>query len=529
MKTIKIFCVGLAVLLGFSSCSDSWLDLKLTGSTITEEEFNGMTNTIEGSVLGLYSIMYSGGGTSHDAFGQKSIDITTDLLSCDMAMTANAYGWFTDAAQRQCTAPSASKNSYFWSYYYTIVMNANATIARMNRYRENFTMKDKNLYAQALSMRAYCYYNIANLWTPGRGDAQESTYGGSGIDYMAAPLYLEGDTVTAEEVAQGLGTAVGAMKEMPLTSRDTLYMQAINDLELAIEYFDESADSVADRSSKLFVNADVARALLAYSYLQRPTEGNDAEHNEYYTRAYNFADSVIEGGNFEIIPAEEVLTTGFVNVENPSWMWGLNVTVENTTSLASWWGHMDVHTYSYAYAGAYKAIDDVLFAEIPDTDLRKGWFNQKHAQLVPDWKFYDLKRGTGNNIDRRWLNDIVYMRVEEMYLVGAEAAARAGDEVNARRLLKELLEQRDPSKVQSIDNLSGDALLTEIYFNWRVEMWGEGRALTTLKRFQRNKFAGGNHFASNVKQAEIQPTGIEVIFQLPYSEYTSNNAIKPIK
>lgn len=534
MKTIKIFCVGLAVLIGLSGCSSSWLDNELTGSTITTDEFGQMSNTIEGSVLGLYSMLYTNSGSGHDGFGQKAIDLTTDLLSCDMAMTANAYGWFVSAAQRQITTPGSGTNGYFWSLYYTIIMNANATIARMNVYRENFTAEDKNLYAQALSMRAYAYYNIGNLWSPGNFDSQENlSYGGSGKDYMTAPLYLEGDTVTQDMYNAGLGTVVGATLEMPLVTRDEIYLQAINDLEMAIELFDEAAAlDVPARTSKLFINADLARALLAYAYLQRPTSGtSDDDKIEMYTKAYELADSVIAGGNFEILDYESVLTTGFTNVDNPSWMWGLNVTMENTTSLASWWGHMDVHTYSYAYAGAYKAIDDALYEEIPETDIRKQWWNDKQVgQLIPDWKFYDLKRGVkADEIDRRWLNDVVYMRIEEMYLVGAEAALRAGKLDGARRLLKVLLSERDKNMADRVDGMSEAELMSQLKYNWRVEMWGEGRGLITFKRFGDVKTAGGNHFASTVKKAQIKPTDPECIFALPYSEYTNNNAITPIK
>ena len=48
-----------------------------------------------GQALGTYSTTFAwktGGTTNHDDFGQKSIDITTDLMSGDLAMSGETYG-----------------------------------------------------------------------------------------------------------------------------------------------------------------------------------------------------------------------------------------------------------------------------------------------------------------------------------------------------------------------------------------------------------------------------------------------------
>lgn len=58
-----------------------------------------------GQALGTYSTTFAwqtGGTTNHDDFGQKSIDIATDLMSGDLAMSGETYGWFSDAARLQC-------------------------------------------------------------------------------------------------------------------------------------------------------------------------------------------------------------------------------------------------------------------------------------------------------------------------------------------------------------------------------------------------------------------------------------------
>ena len=108
------------------------------------------------------------------------------------------------------------------------------------------------------------------------------------------------------------------------------------------------------------------------------------------------------------------------------------MTRENTTALASFWGHMDIHTYSYAAAGGILGIDKKLYEEIPETDIRRKWFNTNSGyNYCPENKFYHgtmdsrhdpIKTGTLNGVDRNWLNDVVYMRIEEAFLLAAEAA-----------------------------------------------------------------------------------------------------------
>ena len=71
-----------------------------------------------------------------------------------------------------------------------------------------------------------------------------------------------------------------------------------------------------------------------------------------------------------------------------------------------------------------------------------------------------------------------------------EAAARKGDEAEAKNLLKALMKERTEANNLAqvnaeIDALSGTQLLDRIYYNWRVELWGEGRSLITMKRFKK--------------------------------------------
>ena len=58
-----------------------------------------------------------------------------------------------------------------------------------------------------------------------------------------------------------------------------------------------------------------------------------------------------------------------------------------------------------------------------------------------------------------------------------------------------MLLQRDPTVAATVDTWTSAQLLDNIYFNWRVEMWGEGRGLLTMKRFKKTVVRGSNDFS----------------------------------
>src|SRR5699024_7972807 len=66
--------------------------------------------------------------------------------------------------------------------------------------------------------------------------------------------------------------------------------------------------------------------------------------------------------------------SGFNSVNTDSWMWGMDLTLDQGLDLVSWWGQVDMFTYSYASVGDIKAIDDLLYSEIPSNDVRKDQF-----------------------------------------------------------------------------------------------------------------------------------------------------------
>lgn len=466
-KYIPATAIGVAMLL--SSCSGSFLDKEPT-DYVSGEQLQKVAqwnpNITMGQALGAYSTtfaMSSGGVSGHDDFGQKAVDIATDMMSGDMINTNTSYSWFIPAGLLTCSTKSASRYTYqFWRYYYRLVKNANEIIdAAGGNDVTPESAANKYYYAEAKTIRAYAYFNLVNLY---------------------APTYSEDKTAKAVPIYKSQTDASAATR----SSVEEVYAFILKDLTDAVSLFDTAVkDNGGDdlRSTKEEVNGSVARGFLAYTYLMMGD----------YTNAAKVSEEVISSGEYQLESATEA-TNGFSAMSN-SWMWGIQLTTSNSPALPTFWGHMDVYTYSYAFAGNAKYIDTNLRAEIPASDVRKNWFKDQEQVIEfkdgssihqGQQKFYDSHKSYGNSTNGGWYDAEVYMRYPEMYLINAEANARANNLSAAKASLKALLEQRDTQAAAKVDGMDQSALLNEIWFNWRVEMWGEGRSLLTMKRFKKS-------------------------------------------
>ncbi|WP_320052033.1 RagB/SusD family nutrient uptake outer membrane protein [uncultured Acetobacteroides sp.] len=472
-----------------ASCSESFLEEEPTSvisQTQLKENAKWNPNIMLGQSLGISAtlIKYGTGGTEdHDDFGQKSIDIATDIMSGDMALTAKTYGWFGNDADLQNNTPTRMRTYKAWRYYYRIIKAANEifdTFGSDTQIPEEGS-ENRIYFGQAKAMRANSYFNLVLLYA-GNYDVSK--------DKKVLPIYTS--QLTAE--TKGLSTV------------DQVYDRIITDLKDAITALNGYTATSKDR-----INADIAKGMLAYAYLNR---GDNTKKD--YENAALLSSEVIANGNYPLMTKDEILQSGFNNVSIPSWMWAIDLTKDNTAGLPTFWGQVDYFTYSYAYAGDRKVIDKNLFLTIPKTDTRRSWFHS--SVLIPWNKFYDNARKAGGN--RLWDNDEVFMRVEEMYLINAEANARLNQLPAAATALKELLLERDNTVAATVETMDQPTLLNQIYFNWRLEMWGEGKGLQTMKRFKKSMTRGANNVS--LAGVTISYDDPRFIFQIPEREVNNN-------
>src|SRR5690606_20094849 len=111
------------------------------------------------------------------------------------------------------------------------------------------------------------------------------------------------------------------------------------------------------------------------------------------------------------------------------------------------------------------------------------------------------------------------MRVDEMYLLNAEANAKLDQDDVARDRLKELLVERI-TDFSYVDALSGQALEDEIYLQTRIELWGEGKSFLAAKRNKSTVTRGDNHLFFPGESFSYDSD--ELTFPIPQAEVLNN-------
>ncbi|MBX2967629.1 MAG: RagB/SusD family nutrient uptake outer membrane protein [Cyclobacteriaceae bacterium] len=483
MSVLTLFAVG---------CGDEFLE-KEPSQFLTSDQFTDAAalnpEVIAGTMTGIYALMFetgTGGLGNHVDFGQKAYDIELDMLSGNMALSVNTYGWYRDVTQLTLMNDFTSTFLHYkpWRYYYRIIRSANMVIDGLGG-NEAIPELDDNKYimGQAKTMRAHSYFYLTQLFTYEYDAAQE-----------ILPIYTN-----------------SIDPNPPKSPASDVFELIVNDLEEAIDLMDGYV-----RPSKTQVDANIAKVILAYALAFR-AQGNDLQ------RAKDLTNEVINTAGYPLTTAEQLAFpgagSGFNNVNTPSWMWGMDLTSDQGLNLVSWWGQIDYYTYSYAAFGDVKAIDRALYDQIPADDIRKTQFNPGAGNfaLIPYNKFFDPARIAGNQ--RFILTDYLYMRIDEVYLLNAEVAARSGDEGTARTRLKELLTARIPD-VSYIDGLSGNGLAQEIYLQNRIELWGEGKTYLAMKRNKYDMVRGSNWlFSPNITLPYNDP---RLTYSIPQNEIQNN-------
>lgn len=493
MKHLNLIVVAIFILT-FVGCSDDYLVANPTSEVSSDkiEEIVGTSPAALNSILsGIYTTMYTtgtGGTTGHDDFGQKGYDIYLDMLCSDMVLAGTNYGWYTGIVRYQSTVDFTSNPNYMpWRYYYRIILSTNQIIEALGGNDAVLTNNDaKYIMGQAKALRGYAYFYLTQMYQKKYDPAE-----------LILPIYT--DTKVPNQ---------------PKSKAGDVYDLIIKDLNQAVVLLE-----TFNRPNKSSMNKPVAQGLLAYVY------GAMGD----YAKVQEVTSDIIAKAGFPLTTSNQLVAkfdsagkltnpeSGFNNVNTASWMWGIDLTSAINLNLISWWGQVDYYTYSYAWAGDPKTIDRGLQNSITATDIRKGQFNSTGRPLN---KFFDPNRIIGGQ--RIVITDYIYMRIEEIYLLNAEAKAKLGDEAGARSILKQLFVIRNVDGTY-LDALTGAALQKEIYLQTRIELWGEGKSYLAMKRNKATITRGSNHLF--LAGESIPYDDERLSFKIPQIEILNNPMI----
>ncbi len=519
LNKISLLMVGA---LALASCSDindqepqsGWL----TGDQKQEAQ-DAVPSRIDATLSGMYTMMgtpYAVYGSSRgraDDFGFISAALSQDLEGADATSANNGYNWFSAACALSTRNPQYANPYMRYTLPYRQIGVANEIINSVDLATAEDAAKYKA--AQAYAIRAF--------------------------DYMALAPYFQGNYATCkDQPCVPLIKADGDATNNPRATVGELYDQVVSDLNTAIENL-----AGYQRTDKAQIDQQVAYGLRARAYLAMGEYAKAAEDAEKAMQGYTPASR------------DEVSVPGFDDIDDANWMWGIDITDAQVASAgyatsASWVSSFSGDGYAAACAVTL-CINKLLFDKIPATDVRKGWWldGNKHS---PNWANltwgsakgdaiadlvlddgskvgfpaytnvkFGLKSGIGSTLNN---NDWPLMRVEEMILIEAEGLAKSGQEAKAKEVLEKFVKTyRDPSYSVTA---GGRTLADEIWFQRRVELWGEGFFVSDARRLGKNivRFHGGEDSnLSTAFQFNVSVDDPWLNMRFPKSETDNNKGI----
>lgn len=494
-------CMFLGVLLSLASCSDDFLEVYPTEVLSAEQVSDASKtnpNVSKGTLLGIYENLYrrgSGGTDSQEDFGITTQYIQLDMFSADLVHLGKSYNRQTAISELTATLdPDSDYNYRGWRFLYRIINLSNLVIdgAGGNDVVPE-TETGKYTVGQAKALRGYAYYFLAHIYVNDISD----------LSKPVLPLYKS---------ASDLDLPKSTLKEVfDFAIKDML------DAEMLLEGF--------NREAKIEINQDVVRGLLARTY---GAMNNWAKTEEYAKKVIDAGHPIMTADEVALLPDEDGSVGGFNDINSiPGIIWGIDITPEGQglASLFSWWGFMDPYSYSYAAVGNAKGMDAALHAKFRADDVR---LNQFDGVLRPRGKFYykgaqnngfRLFSGPQSNID----SDSHYMRMAEMYLLHAEAAAENGNYDAARTSLKAVLDLR-LDDTSYIDALADVDLAEEAALQARLELFAEGQSYFIMKRRRETRTRGANwlDFAGQ----SFQHFDEKLTYEIPQNEILFNSNLE---
>lgn len=493
MKLYKISTLMLGAALLTVSCND--IDEQVPqGGTLTKDQVQETNVAVpartQATFAGMFNIMGKPFGaypssSRADDFGFIMAALSLDAEGADLFLQDNNYNWFSVCGEWSNRNPNYANPTIRYKIPYTLIGLANDFIASLPADSDDPDIK--NQIAQARVCRAFGYMALAPYFQFGYSVAK---------DKLCVPLLTDGADFTNNPRATVAEVWAYVIDELTL---------AINDL------------AGATRTSKAYVDQNVAYGLRARANL---IIGN-------YAAAAEDAAKAMQG--YTPASIAEVSQPAFCQLSEHNWIWGINITAEMVQSngyptSSSWISAFSGDGYAAATENT-PCINILLYDKIPATDVRKGWWLDANLHS-PNWANltwvdpgdasvsatgdaiatfttsdggkapfqpytnikFGMKSGIGSTVNN---NDWPLMRVEEMILIQAEGLAKSGNEAQAKTILENFVKTyRDPE--YKIDG-RGLSLADEIWFQRRVELWGEGFFIGDAKRLNKPvvRFHGG--------------------------------------
>lgn len=448
MKRIKYAVLALCAA-GLVACSDTFMDTAPTDQ-VGKDDVTSTLDNLYAALNGTHRAMVKQYLSSQSSGGEPTWDIHRDVLGEDLVHPSTGNSWFLGTLRWVDHRDSKSTLTKFgFFFYYKLILNANILLENVDK----VTRTDENLYVgikgEALCFRAFSHFQLVQLY--GKRYQAGATNTQLGVPYRKTSETSEIARNTVEECYQFIN----------------------QDLDEAIELMKNYKAKALTHFSLKVAYGIKARVMLA---------------QQNYSEAAKYADLAIQEAEREghkLMQTEKEIMSGFASTltDTKEAIWAADTQDDQTVYFYSFYAYMSWNFNASAIRAVPRCINSQLYDKIADTDIRKQWWDPTGKAEVPASNFkrfpYQNRKFTAKNPDSA-VGDFAFMRISELYLMKAEALARAGKIQDAQQTLTTFALTRDPEYKPT--STTAEQLAEEIMIQRRIELWGEGFRFTDLKR-----------------------------------------------
>lgn len=461
----------------------------------------------------------------HAPFGYPAMMIIRDIMGNDMGFPTSSYAsHFYRFGSCQNLGGQYIYAAYIWTYYYKLIQTANSVISVVKP--ETASSDQLGYLGAAYAVRALAYLDIARMYEflP---NEMTTSINADGNDVAGLTVPIVTPTMTEQEA-----------RNNPRATKAEMVAFIQSDIANAKTYISH----ISDRMNRTLPDLACVYGLEARLDLW----------TENYTAAATAAQNAISAADMSPL-SEAVALDKATGMNSPSqFMWCVNLVKESNAvqsgivNFTSWMSNQTTFGYTGAATGQYMICDKKFYDRISNSDWRKKWWQapegsslrdqseKNHIEYLtaedqeglPAYAAIKFRPGQGNTEDYNVGTAVAIplMRVEEMYLIKAEAEAHSNPATGLATLTDFMKTYRNPS-YSSVATSEAD-VIDEIIFQKRVELWGEGQIFFDYKRLNMSVNRGytGTPFFNLLRlNTNGRPAWMNLVISV--SEYQDNQAV----
>lgn len=441
---------------------------------------------------------------NHHDIGFPSVMMFTDMNGNDVVSDNNGYNWMGESLDYEDRIYTSRGTQIIWNDMYKIIRACNNVIGSIDYETEDPT--SQYYLAQGLAVRSFSYWVLAQLY--------QFNYAGN-QSKPCVPIITNENSDAA------------AVNGEPRATVEDVFTLIQTDIDKAVSLLESAETNGITRPDKRYINLAVAYGLSARVNLTM----------ENWTEAATAATNAIAASSATPASISDVDQPAFWTVNENNWMWGIIVNETDavvTSGIVNWISHVGSFNYGYSwYSGGWQ-ISQKLFASIPSTDVRKGWWldgtgtspnlTAEELAVMESHSFVpysQVKFAPYNNVleTSTNANDIPLMRIEEMHLIKAEAEAMSGGD--GKTTLENFIQTyRDPDYVCTATDMQ-----KEVHRHRRIELWGEGLSWYDIMRLELGVDRRGAGYPNAAMVFNIEPGSDVLLWRIPEAEIQANPMI----